>query len=43
MLRHSTPAVTRAIYLHEVKTAERRARTRARLDRRYSRVLADPD
>jgi integrase len=39
MLRHKTPAVTRAIYLHEVKTAERRARTRTRLDRRYSRVL----
>lgn len=40
MLRHKTPAVTRAIYLHEVKTAERRARARTKLDRRYSRVLA---
>ncbi|HEX2071013.1 MAG TPA: tyrosine-type recombinase/integrase [Thermoleophilaceae bacterium] len=39
MLRHKTPAVTRAIYLHEVRTAERSARTRTQVERRYQSAL----
>jgi len=34
MLRHKTPAVTRAIYLHEVSSAERDAQARASAERR---------
>lgn len=39
MLRHRTPAVTRAIYLHEVKTADRRQRARAKVERRQHLLL----
>lgn len=39
MLRHKTPAVTRAIYLQEVKTAERRAKVRAKTERRHRTLV----
>jgi integrase len=39
MLRHKTPAVTRAIYLHEVRSAERLARARAKVERRHQSAL----
>lgn len=39
MLRHKTPAVTRAIYLHEVRSTERQARLQARTETRYRHAL----
>lgn len=39
MLRHKTPAVTRAIYLQEVKSREQRTRIRARSESRYRKTL----
>jgi integrase len=39
MLRHKTPAVTRAIYLQEVKSRERRGRLRTRSESRYRETL----
>ena len=42
MLRHKTPAVTRAIYLHEVKTADRRHRARTRVEHRRNALLGHP-
>jgi len=39
MLRHKSPATTRAIYLHEIATKERRDRLRAKAERRYGPVV----
>lgn len=39
MLRHGNSDVTRRIYLHQVRTAERSAATRKRLEERYEGVL----
>ena len=38
-LGHRNSTVTRAIYIHEIKSAERTSRRRARLDAGYSDLL----
>jgi integrase len=38
-LGHRNSVVTRAVYVHELRTAERTARRRERLERRYGNLL----
>lgn len=40
LLRHKSPTVTRAVYLHELQTAERRLRVRSSAERRYQTMMA---
>jgi integrase len=42
LLRHKSPAVTRAIYLHEVNSVERQRRLRTRTDARYAALARAP-
>ena len=42
MLRHRDSTITRQVYIHEVQTAERKAKARAKLEARYSSVLDVP-
>ena len=42
-LGHKSSVVTRAIYVQEIKTAERTALRRARMEARYGRVLEDAE
>ena len=39
MLGHRNSNVTRAVYLHEIKDAERKAKSRARMEARYGSAL----
>ena len=38
-LGHRNSVVTRAVYVHEIRTAERTARRRARMEARYGAML----
>lgn len=40
MLRHKSPSITRAVYLHEIDTADRRAMLRIRAEQRYANTLS---
>jgi integrase len=40
-LGHRNSIITRAVYVQEVKSAERTARRRARMEKQYGRLLAD--
>lgn len=42
-LGHKSSVVTRSIYIHEVKSAERTARRRARMEDRYGPLLRDAE
>ena len=39
MLGHRNSNVTRAVYVHEIKDAERKAKGRARMEARYGSAL----
>jgi len=39
MLEHRNSNVTRAVYVHEIKDAERKAKGRARMEARYGSAL----
>jgi hypothetical protein len=42
-LGHRNSNITRAVYVQEIKDAERRARRRAKMEERYGGVLAAAD